>query len=123
MDKFKEKGMSKLTEKLGITPGPYIHNIYDHGGSRLYREEGENRNLICDTYGQKENALCFRQAPEMLEALIDTTIKLEEENLAHNWDKICPAMTKMWRNITVIEKATDKSWPEIKQLIGEGDGR
>ncbi len=90
-----------LLEKLGITPGPYTHIIYDHGGSRLYREEGGNRNLICDTYGQKENALCFSQAPEMLKALIDIATG-----------------KKMHFDIrSVIEKATGKPWPEIKDLL------
>ncbi len=108
--------MSKLTEKLGITPGPYTHIIYDHGGSRLYREEGENRNLICDTYGQKENALCFRQAPEMLEALI-VQAEMWELIIKHNPERFVKDK-QYYQAIDAIEKATGKTWPEIKQLIG-----
>ncbi len=100
--KYLEKS---LIEKLGITPGPYIHIIYDHGGSRLYREEGGNRNLICDTYGQKENALCFSQAPEMLEALI-------KQELSH---EKCNAVSEPI--VKLIEKATGTTWPEIKDLL------
>ena len=41
------------------------HNIYDHGGSRLYVEDEKgNRNLIVDTYHTKEYALAIREFTE-----------------------------------------------------------
>ena len=41
------------------------HDIYDHGGSRLYTEDDKgNRNLIVDTYHTKESALAIREFTE-----------------------------------------------------------
>ncbi len=98
-----------IIDKLGITPGPYTHIIYDHGGSRLYREEGGNRNLICDTYGQKENALCFSQAPEMLMWIIGMIQSADNNDMVK-------AAKLLELGPELIEKATDKPWPEIKEL-------
>ena len=36
---------------------------------------------------------------EVVEALIETTMKMEEESIAHHWDKICPARSRMINNI------------------------
>jgi len=41
------------------------HNIYDHGGSKLYTEDKKgNRNLIVDTYHTKEYAIAIREFTE-----------------------------------------------------------
>lgn len=52
---------------------------------------------------------------EMLEALIETTMKMEEESIAHHWDKICPARSRMINNIIVIEKHMGKTWEELNE--------
>lgn len=50
---------------------------------------------------------------KLIEALIETTMKMEEESIAHHWDKICPARSRMINNIIVIEKHTGKTWEEL----------
>ena len=74
-----------------------------------YSESGEAANEL--EAGKAWNTRPFED--EMLKALIETTKKMELESIAHNWDYICPARTRMIRNIQIIEKATGKTWEEL----------
>ncbi len=61
--------------------------------------------------GDSPNAQLIAAAPEMLEALIDTCLALDDLQAKENPGKL------FCKNIEVIQKATNKSWEEIKGLI------
>ncbi len=96
--------MSELTEKLGITPGPWSTNLNDYHDLCIYDVKGK---WITNVAEKKEDAQLMAASPEMLEALI-------KQELSH--DK-CNAVSESI--VKIIEKATGKTWQEIKQLIGE----
>jgi len=51
------------------TPGEWKQTIYDHGGSRIWVEDGDGRrNLIADTYEPIGNACLMYAAPDLLAA-------------------------------------------------------
>ncbi len=81
--------MSELTEKLGIKP----ILMYEGGGG--YYVDGEQVRKL-----EQQNA-------ELLEVLI-------RQELSH---AKCNAVSESI--VKIIEKATGKTWQEIKQLIGE----
>jgi len=96
----------KLIEKLGITPGPWtsrrgcIAGIFD-GGMAMY--DG--------WYNEPDEAdlRLMTAAPEMLEALIELT-NIHPANIT--------GMISWWdKAYEIIEKATGKTWAEIKELI------
>ena len=97
--------------KLGITPEPYKLTIYDHGGSRMYREVGNDRDLIMDTYGPEANARLYSAAPEMLDALIEVVIEYE---FVKGIDVFDPTIEKCR---DAIGAAGGKAWAEIKALL------
>ncbi len=118
-----------IIEKLGITPGPWessggYNKIFAKrvGGASMTEQ---NMN-VCDIRGwgcllyhgedkavaeQSANENIISAAPEMLEALIDISEAMEENNLDQSVS---------YRNDIkmIIEKATGKSWEEIKDLLG-----
>ena len=91
-----------IIEKLGITPGPWgidkkVPGIYDAIGPAEVRGE------YCSDYWidcSDEDARLIATAPEMLEALIRSAKILEHID-----------------HIKIIEKATGKTWGEVKELI------
>ena len=64
---------------------------------------------------QARTEIAKQDEKELIEALIETTMKMEEESIAHHWDKICPARSRMINNIIVIEKHTGKTWEELNE--------
>ena len=96
-----------IIEKLGITPGPWkdskqtindIHQIRSSNGlvAMVEMHTGKAVHL---------NARLIASAPDMLEAL--TIICLAVEDF----------VSSDFGTVKLIEKATGKSWEEIKELI------
>ncbi len=93
--------MSELTEKLGIKP----ILMYEGGGG--YYVDGEQVRKL-----EQQNA-------DMLEVLIDlVTDALSTRQQTHGGFRGGPERYYSG-DIKVIEKVTDKSWQEIKQVIEE----
>jgi len=66
--------------------------------------------------GDEAYERCCDMSTEMLEALIEDVI--EYENILDIGGFPTPPMTKRCnRNLAIIEKATNKTWTEIKELI------
>ena len=105
----KEKG---IIEKLGITPGPWKLSQFKRD-SYISGPTGKYSNVICQPprylengyYPWDVNKQLIVAAPELLEALIDSVIYYDFDN---------PDMCK---KICIIQKATGKSWEEIKALL------
>jgi hypothetical protein len=112
-----------IIEKLGITPGPWdfriIRGVYDSEYSIRIPTDDKHQ-------------LVMEYAPEMLEALLksirqhyyceDTWYSCPKapEGCANDDDgDECTCGANDWNNyvIGIIEKATGKTWEEIKQLI------
>ncbi len=108
--------MSKLTEKLRITTGPWSTNLNDYHDLCIYDVKGK---WIANVVEKKEDAQLIAAAPELLESLIDLlTDALNTRRQTHGDFRGGPEKYYS-EDIKVIEEATDKSWQEIKQLIGE----
>ena len=98
-----------LIEKLGITPGPWgvdkrVPGIYDAIGPAEIRGE------YCSDYWidcSDEDARLITKAPEMLETLIE---------LYDDWKHIDYTDPNVFVK-PIIEKATGKTWDEIKQIM------
>ena len=113
-----------IIEKLGITPRPweaeedqdrlsmpfYISHTPETGSIQYVCELGDN---CTDNDGSTEyrNAQLISAAPEMLEALIDEQLSMDMCGL--------PDLPGDIKIKSIIQKATGKSWEEIKELINE----
>ncbi len=118
-----------IIEKLGITSGPWYkvgkNRIMRRPESELYEYGGgvagdmplatTSKGFFGEDlkgYPEEGNARLIATAPEMLEALIDLINKTgelrEEQVCTYNEWKAYKA---------IIEKATDRSWEEITELI------
>ena len=116
-----------IIEKLGITLSPWRigsgsekdglfivgKNIDDQvisGGHNKYEKFGVNEN---------NDAQLIAVAPEMLEALIDDIGKETEymSNSDIKSDMFKNMYPRLYRKIAIIQKATNKSWEEIKDLL------
>ena len=119
-----------LLEKLGITPGPW-QTSGGYGKVFAMRVGGINMEeclmCVCDIRGwgclqycgeekaeaeQEANERLIATAPEMLEALIEFAAEGEESD--HEY---FPETFK--KEIEIIEKATDKSWEEVRAIFYE----
>jgi hypothetical protein len=89
-----------IIEKLGITPIGYIYGQL-HGVEAAYCYHS-NLQII------------EQQRNEMLEALIESNIELE---IYHEYHPKTGTGHFIQRNIKAIEKATGKTWAEIKELL------
>ena len=133
MSDQKEKG---IIEKLGITPGPWfdenqtppIRKYYGMRSCGSYSKEIFSISETWSTNSETEhngaemeaNKKMLIATPEMLEALIEIVSKFQS---------IVPANTKYVKQyqdeflknydiqIKAIQKATGKSWEEIKALL------
>ncbi len=118
--------MSKLTDKLGITPGPWwAETTYIAAMVKGKRPNGEvignmhpSINGLFEQSQNEANTKCAAAAPEMLEVLIDLlTDALNTRQQTHGDFRGGPEKYYS-EDIKIIEKATGKTWQEIKQLIG-----
>ena len=122
---------NKLFEKLGITPGQWCIEHACHAYSKKFYPStirtqhwdndmmGDYRgSIIADftyAHGKREhafseaycNAKLIVAAPEMLEHLIKAAIEIEVEGFYPEPE------------IKIIEKATGRTWEEVKELIDE----
>ena len=108
-----------LIEKLGITPGPWKWGIEDDTISQsIYVSKVEDGKadadiccLSCNNYSadsERYDAALIAAAPEMLEALIELT-NIHPANIT--------GMISWWdKAYQIIEKATGKTWAEVKAL-------
>jgi hypothetical protein len=104
--------MNNIIEKLGITPGPWKlrfcknstpPDIIDVDGSCIDSGLGKiTKNVVL------ANLRIMSAAPEMLEALIKSEVMDEALYGGNDFD-----------NQKLIEKATGKSWEEIRRLLDE----
>ena len=109
-----------IIEKLGIKPGPWrwvecgtgwFYNLIDSNDSHIVSIE------IGDGDPEDKEPLLMATAPELLEALIDVCVD-GSCDMCTDWKecKLSLACTlKVYGHI--IEKATGKTWEEIKELI------
>jgi hypothetical protein len=105
-----------MIEKLGITPGPWKLD-YDEVDDVV----GSNWEYIVTVggYNHRKDCELIAAAPDMLEALIDATIEiLNTEQNEYRWSKE-DAVRRNHGYISVIEKATGKTWEEVKELVNE----
>lgn len=128
-----------IIEKLGITPGPWGHS---DGYGKVYAKRiggvGMTKQImtVCDIRGwgvlsyngeekataeQRSNETLISAAPDMLEALIRTAFILETSEAINDviwFEDDSPVHETLWeRCVNIIEKATDKTWEEVKELI------
>lgn len=119
-----------IIEKLGISAGEWRFNEYDR---RIEKVDKANREAsICKIYHRepgtdnynkrmKANAQLISSAPEMLEALIDEW-KFIESYLSSNTSRndgfwYNEFLNRQNKIIVLVEKATSKTWQEIKTLL------
>ena len=95
-----------IIEKLGITPGPWK---YDKRHEFIESERDGQR--ICYEASISKDGALIAAAPEMLEALIEDieSYEFSPGDMHSHYDYI--------RNKKIVEKATGKTWEEIKELI------
>jgi hypothetical protein len=109
----------KIIEKLGISNSPWeIKEIstfrYDKfNGKRRY--VSSNGKGVCGST-KKENANLIAAAPEMLEALIDMLMEFQDYWGIEDED-MCTEINPILKSLQAIQKATGKSWEEIKALL------
>lgn len=107
-----------IIEKLEIHKGPYSVEHVDFDEHRILAksENPEYRGIcsIAEVY-RHENALMFAAAPEMLEALIDNVLMIEA--IPHYLELDSWEYNNRIQSIDIIEKATGKTWAEIKELL------
>lgn len=129
-----------ILDKLGITKGPWISEhrkmgITNGTGDEVYGTQIFTKDMVIadmhwcplkTEYGYKsmrdENATLIATTPEMLEALIDSIIMIEEYETNHinqNGIGVSKNATRYHKYISVIEKATGKKWKEIEELLDE----
>ncbi len=122
-----------MNKKLGITEGPWEVVAYSVGesmdhyhrcptGALGYKPWKEKHGDDIMRYN-KEDADVIAVAPEMLQALIDD-VKHDTKHMSKDDVEFIMQMDKplgmhrvIARNIKLIEKATDKTWEEVKALV------
>jgi len=112
-----------IIEKLGITPGPWKVNDAKFAGDEVVDCSGrtsDESDIVyanCNNEQWKGNLKLIAEAPEMLEALIEATIEIMNNDInEYKWSKK-DAIRRNDGYISVIEKATGKTWEEIKELL------
>lgn len=104
-----------IIKKLGITEGPW--EVRESGGDRTKEICTIGNVKIFSIHTPKDacypDAKLITASPEMLEALILNV--LNEELLPEKWADDSAFLDGK----AAIEKATNKTWTEIKELINE----
>jgi hypothetical protein len=59
----------RLAERA--TPGPWRQNVYPHGGSRIFVDDGRGRDLVADTYGDTDGDATFVFAHQPQDAIAE----------------------------------------------------
>lgn len=106
-----------MIEKLGITPGPWEASTDSQYGKKHWAVKGKEWTVaLCGDINdewEKEtghnDSVLIAAAPEMLEALIDRCLLLDKFRDALAYDHL----------IRIVEKATGKTWQEIKELLND----
>ena len=110
-------------KKLGITGGDWSISADEDE----YRIENNAKGFICQhaETSLKANAHLISCAPDMLIALIKSALTYEKYAEIHTNKRTEEGMKKALKNkemsvyqATVIEKATGKTWEEVKELAG-----
>ena len=97
-----------IVDKLGITKAPWIVNDYYTVIQNSSNEE--ELHSVCGFGNSKRNTAnmdLIKVAPEMLEALIDDALFLE----------MGIYQDRFKNKVKIVEKATNKSWEEIKEML------
>jgi len=102
-----------IIEKLGITKAPWGFNKNGYDGAWQIKDGNgdcfqSNEDYYPWNSDNEADWVLQATAPEMLEALIESYKTLEYSEYGIFYSAIMKG---------VIEKATDKSWEEIKELI------
>lgn len=100
-----------IIEKLRITPGPWIAESPGFIGPK--------DEPIVECSGTISDCNLIAAAPEMLEALIEYCYSSDvfEQSMKENGLDIQPDSFRYSKIIPIIEKACNKSWEEIKELL------
>lgn len=98
-----------IIEKLEITPGPWDTNLDDYHDLCIYDSNG---NWLANLNDKKENALLLAAAPEMLFWIIGM-LQSRDKNDMEKGSKLLDLGDEL------IQKATEKSWKEIKELLND----
>lgn len=102
-----------VIEKLGITPAPWrfiegkkIHHITSD--TAMIIKTNRDPVVLDRTWDrQTRDHQLIASAPDMLEALIEQVGLLENSEFQKSYEKLK----------RVVEKATDMSWEEVKEII------
>lgn len=105
-----------IIEKLGISPITDVRKVGIHEYRLIRYTESDNQYYTLGEIYRPENANLYASAPEMLEALIEIRGHLPQlSSLPTRTKTTIGEATK--KVVNSIEKATGKSWEEIKELI------
>jgi len=112
--------MKGIIEKLGITPGPW-KGLHGGGIDKRCNKHIVSTNplygqicILYKTINDTANSLLIASAPEMLEALIR---RVQTDYIYVQCGEI--DFRDIESDVNIIEKATGKSWEEIKELLNE----
>ncbi len=123
---MEEKKEKRIIELLGITPGPWKSDKQENDFYQIQHSNG----LVClvghfTAEKTKANSNLIAASPEMIEALIEDIMKAERNWLENNDFSFSPTEQSILEEchrlnkdkISIIQKATGKSWEEIKGLL------
>jgi hypothetical protein len=103
-----------MIEKLGITPGPWETN--GHGVQTKEIRQTLVRHICVapeDYDSTLHDIYLISAAPEMLEVLINIFDGIQQDGDVLKRD--------IYQMKDIIEKATGRTWEEVKELINEAD--
>ena len=111
--------MSKLLEKLGFTPDWKAVKFKARGFNGVETNEvhfGDYGECVAEYVYEDKDALLIASAPEMLEALVDTLVDVEFYYDLSVGGK--PPFAEAYSEaLSILQKALDMTWDEIKEQI------